>query len=132
MTTDPTTTWTTTLTTGTTTLMTIEVRRPMPHPDPAVAPWWRRALSTARTRIICWVLLLVLGALAVLTLVTWRLLVQATDARMDQALLSRVWGYDFDRGSNVVDVYVRYLRRKLGAERIATVRGMSYRLDAVG
>jgi DNA-binding response OmpR family regulator len=32
----------------------------------------------------------------------------------------------------VVDVYVRYLRRKLGAERIATVRGMGYRLDAVG
>jgi DNA-binding response OmpR family regulator len=49
-----------------------------------------------------------------------------------EQLLSRVWGYDFDPGSNVVDVYVRYLRRKLGAERIATVRGMGYRLDAVG
>lgn len=48
-----------------------------------------------------------------------------------EQLLSRVWGYDFDPGSNVVDVYVRYLRRKLGAERIATVRGMGYRLDAV-
>jgi DNA-binding response OmpR family regulator len=47
-----------------------------------------------------------------------------------EQLLSRVWGYDFDPGSNVVDVYVRYLRRKLGAERIATVRGMGYRLDA--
>lgn len=45
-----------------------------------------------------------------------------------EQLLSRVWGYDFDPGSNVVDVYVRYLRRKLGAERIATVRGMGYRL----
>ena len=43
-------------------------------------------------------------------------------------LLSRVWGFDFDPGSNVVDVYVRYLRGKLGAERIETVRGMGYRL----
>ena len=43
-------------------------------------------------------------------------------------LLSRVWGIDFDPGSNVVDVYVRYLRDKLGAERIETVRGMGYRL----
>ncbi|MFC7432107.1 MULTISPECIES: response regulator transcription factor [unclassified Agrococcus] len=42
-------------------------------------------------------------------------------------LLSRVWGYDFDPGSNVVDVYVRYLRAKLGADRIETVRGMGYR-----
>ncbi|MCD2186267.1 response regulator transcription factor [Actinomycetospora soli] len=45
-----------------------------------------------------------------------------------EQLLSRVWGYDFDPGSNVVDVYVRYLRRKIGVERIATVRGMGYRL----
>jgi DNA-binding response OmpR family regulator len=49
-----------------------------------------------------------------------------------EQLLSHVWGYDFDPGSNVVDVYVRYLRRKLGAERIVTVRGMGYRLDDVG
>jgi DNA-binding response OmpR family regulator len=45
-----------------------------------------------------------------------------------EQLLSRVWGYDFDPGSNVVDVYVRYLRSKLGHERIETVRGMGYRL----
>lgn len=45
-----------------------------------------------------------------------------------EQLLSHVWGYDFDPGSNVVDVYVRYLRRKLGAHRIETVRGMGYRL----
>ncbi len=45
-----------------------------------------------------------------------------------EQLLSLVWGYDFDPGSNVVDVYVRYLRRKLGADRIETVRGMGYRL----
>lgn len=45
-----------------------------------------------------------------------------------EQLLSNVWGFDFDPGSNVVDVYVRYLRKKLGAERIVTVRGMGYRL----
>jgi DNA-binding response OmpR family regulator len=43
-------------------------------------------------------------------------------------LLSRIWGFDFDPTSNVVDVYVRYLRRKLGAERFETVRGAGYRL----
>jgi two-component system copper resistance phosphate regulon response regulator CusR len=47
-----------------------------------------------------------------------------------EQLLSHVWGYDFDPGSNVVDVYVRYLRRKLGEELIETVRGMGYRLRA--
>jgi two-component system, OmpR family, copper resistance phosphate regulon response regulator CusR len=48
-----------------------------------------------------------------------------------EQLLSHVWGYDFDPGSNVVEVYVRYLRRKLGGDRIETVRGMGYRLVAV-
>ncbi len=46
-----------------------------------------------------------------------------------EQLLSLVWGYDFDPGSNVVDVYVGYLRKKLGAGAIATVRGMGYRFD---
>jgi DNA-binding response OmpR family regulator len=45
-----------------------------------------------------------------------------------EQLLSHVWGYDYDPGSNVVDVYVGYLRRKLGDEVIETVRGMGYRL----
>jgi len=45
-----------------------------------------------------------------------------------EQLLSRVWGFDFDPGSNVVDVYVRYLRAKFGPDRIETVRGMGYRL----
>jgi len=45
-----------------------------------------------------------------------------------EQLLSRVWGFDYDPGSNVVDVYVRYLRNKLGTDRIETVRGMGYRL----
>jgi two-component system, OmpR family, copper resistance phosphate regulon response regulator CusR len=46
-----------------------------------------------------------------------------------EQLLSQVWGYDFDPGSNVVDVYVGYLRKKLGKERIRSVRGMGYRLE---
>ncbi|WP_336922235.1 response regulator transcription factor [Aquipuribacter sp. SD81] len=45
-------------------------------------------------------------------------------------LLDRVWGYDFDGASNVVEVYVGHLRRKLGADRIETVRGAGYRLEA--
>lgn len=45
-----------------------------------------------------------------------------------EQLLSIVWGYDFDPGSNVVEVYVRYLRKKLGVEVIQTVRNMGYRL----
>ena len=45
-----------------------------------------------------------------------------------EQLLSHVWGYDFDPGSNVVDVYVGYLRKKLGPDTVETVRGMGYRL----
>lgn len=44
-----------------------------------------------------------------------------------EQLLDHVWGFDFDPGSNVVDVYVGYLRRKLGSDTILTVRGMGYR-----
>ena len=47
-------------------------------------------------------------------------------------ILNRVWEYDFDPGSNVVDVYVSYLRRKLNRPGLAlllhTVRGAGYRL----
>jgi DNA-binding response OmpR family regulator len=46
-----------------------------------------------------------------------------------EQLLSHVWGYDFDPRSNIVDVYVGYLRKKLGKGRIASVRGMGYRLE---
>ncbi|MDN5745977.1 MAG: response regulator transcription factor [Nocardioidaceae bacterium] len=49
-----------------------------------------------------------------------------------EQLLSQVWGFDFDPGSNVVEVYVRYLRAKIGAHRIETVRGMGYRLALGG
>ena len=47
-----------------------------------------------------------------------------------EQLLSHVWGYDYDPGSNVVDVYIGYLRRKLEEGAIETVRGMGYRLRA--
>ncbi|NJM74573.1 MAG: response regulator transcription factor [Acaryochloridaceae cyanobacterium RU_4_10] len=47
-----------------------------------------------------------------------------------EQLLDRVWGYDYDPGSNIVDVYVGYLRKKLGSDLFETVRGMGYRLKA--
>jgi DNA-binding response OmpR family regulator len=49
-----------------------------------------------------------------------------------EQLLSHVWGYDYDPGSNVVEVYVGYLRKKLGEGVIQTVRGMGYRLQESG
>ncbi len=45
-----------------------------------------------------------------------------------EQLLDHVWGYGYDPGSNIVDVYVGYLRKKLGSDWIETVRGMGYRL----
>ena len=48
-----------------------------------------------------------------------------------ERLLSEVWGYSFDPGSNVVDVCVRRLRKKLGStEAIETVRNAGYRVAA--
>jgi two-component system, OmpR family, response regulator len=46
-----------------------------------------------------------------------------------EGILADVWGYSFDPGSNVVDVYVGRLRAKLGAELIETVRSVGYRLE---
>ncbi|HET7051431.1 MAG TPA: winged helix-turn-helix domain-containing protein [Solirubrobacteraceae bacterium] len=49
-------------------------------------------------------------------------------------IMRAVWGYDHDPGTNVVDVYFGYLRRKLGnggpSSPIATVRSVGYRFDA--
>jgi DNA-binding response OmpR family regulator len=56
-------------------------------------------------------------------------MVNAGQVLSREQLLDHVWGMDFDPGSNVVDVYVGYLRRKFGAESIATVRGMGYRFN---
>jgi DNA-binding response OmpR family regulator len=44
-----------------------------------------------------------------------------------EQILSQVWELDWDPGSNVVDVYVGYLRKKVGDDRIETVRGVGYR-----
>jgi DNA-binding response OmpR family regulator len=53
-----------------------------------------------------------------------------------EELLSAVWGYEHDPTTNVVDVYVGYLRRKLGRPGnpapIATVRAVGYRLGGAG
>jgi DNA-binding response OmpR family regulator len=46
-----------------------------------------------------------------------------------EQLLDRIWGYDYDPGTNIVNVYVGHLRRKLGGDRIQTVRGVGYRLN---
>jgi len=45
-----------------------------------------------------------------------------------EQLLDRIWGYDYDPGTNIVNVYIGHLRRKLGEHRIETVRGIGYRL----
>ena len=44
-------------------------------------------------------------------------------------IAEHVWGLDFDAESNVVDVYIGYLRKKLGAGLVTTVRGLGYRVD---
>jgi len=49
-----------------------------------------------------------------------------------EQILNEVWGYDFDPGSNIVDVYVGYLRKKLGTGSITAVRRMGYRLEKTG
>jgi DNA-binding response OmpR family regulator len=49
-----------------------------------------------------------------------------------EAILNRVWGYDYFGDTNVVDVYIRYLREKLGDEGrtlIRSIRGVGYTLD---
>lgn len=45
-----------------------------------------------------------------------------------EQILDRIWGYDYDPGTNIVNVYVGHLRKKLGDDRITTVRGVGYRL----
>jgi two-component system, OmpR family, response regulator len=47
-----------------------------------------------------------------------------------ERLLSEVWGYSFDPGSNLVDVCVGRLRSKLGGDVIETVRNVGYRFNA--
>jgi DNA-binding response OmpR family regulator len=47
-----------------------------------------------------------------------------------EELLSEVWGFDFDPGSNVVDVYIRRLRSKVEGDLIRTVRNVGYELES--
>jgi DNA-binding response OmpR family regulator len=53
-----------------------------------------------------------------------------------EQILRAVWGYEYDPGTNVVDVYVGYLRRKLrdgeGGAPITTIRSVGYRFDDSG
>ena len=44
-------------------------------------------------------------------------------------LLESVWGMEFDPGSNIVNVYIRSLRRKIGENKVQTVRGVGYRVE---
>jgi hypothetical protein len=82
----------------------------------APPPLWRRVLpSTARTRIIGWVLLLVMAALGVVTFVTWRLLVSATDARMDDALRIEVQEFTELTSPGMAPRYRERLRTQLSA-----------------
>jgi DNA-binding response OmpR family regulator len=57
------------------------------------------------------------------------LMASAGETVSKDRILASVWGYRFDPGSNVVDVYVRRLRAKIGGDAIKTVRGEGYRID---
>ncbi|APO77827.1 response regulator protein MprA (plasmid) [Rhizobium etli 8C-3] len=61
------------------------------------------------------------------------LMLNANKVVSRQRLLNNVWNYDFDPGTKIVEVYIRYLRRKLGGSdqlAIRTVRGVGYCLVA--
>ena len=58
------------------------------------------------------------------------LVLHAGEVMSRERLLSEIWGYHFDPGSNVVDVCIRRLRKKLGAEAVETVRHAGYRVAA--
>ena len=53
------------------------------------------------------------------------------DVVSKSALLDAVWGIDFDGDPNIVEVYVGYLRKKLGKQAVRTVRGAGYQLRGV-
>jgi DNA-binding response OmpR family regulator len=63
-------------------------------------------------------------------LLLWELIQNSGRTVSKEHLLAAVWGYKFDPGSNVIDVYVARLRQKLGPDAIVTVRGEGYRLNA--
>ncbi|MEM1333228.1 MAG: response regulator transcription factor [Actinomycetota bacterium] len=53
---------------------------------------------------------------------------RAPDVVSKRSLLDTVWGLDFDGDPNIVEVYVGYVRKKLGRDLVQTVRGVGYRL----
>lgn len=53
---------------------------------------------------------------------------RAPDVVPKQALIDAVWGYDFEGDPNIVEVYIGYLRRKLGRSAVRTVRNVGYQL----
>jgi len=53
---------------------------------------------------------------------------RAPDVVPKQALIDAVWGFEFDGDPNIVEVYVGYLRRKLGKSAVRTVRNVGYQL----
>ena len=53
---------------------------------------------------------------------------RSPDVVPKQALLDAVWGIDFEGDPNIVEVYVGYLRKKLGREAVRTVRSVGYQL----
>jgi DNA-binding response OmpR family regulator len=59
------------------------------------------------------------------------LLAARGEVRTRAQLLESVWGFSFDPGTNIVDVYIGNLRRKIGRDRIETIRGQGYRLAAM-
>ena len=60
------------------------------------------------------------------------LMTRAGDAVSRSEILDHVWDFGYDGTSNVVDVYIGYLRSKLGNDRIETIRGVGYRLAGDG
>ena len=58
------------------------------------------------------------------------LMLQRDEVCTRMELLAEVWGYSFDPGTNVVDVCIRRLRAKLGADKIETVRNVGYAFQA--
>lgn len=56
---------------------------------------------------------------------------RAPDVVPKQSLIDGVWGFDFDGDPNIAEVYVGYLRRKLGRNVVRTVRNVGYQLTGL-
>jgi DNA-binding response OmpR family regulator len=104
------------------------VREPAPGPDERVLRAGRVSLDLVRRTVDVGEGRVSLSEREFLLLE--RLLLARGEVRSRERLLSEVWGYSFDPGSNVVDVCVGRLRAKLGGDVIETVRGVGYRIDA--